>query len=243
MTPIVAAGYFSNGGNDPIRQYERMAGVLEHTLALHCSAWDRRVQSFSVDLAAPRPMADSYVWNTQKMLFWSRLVDEAPDGAQLLLLDADTMVLKPIDDLWDHSFDLAYTTKRDSRLPFNTGVVAMRLGPEIRAFHERWVNEQLKMLRDQAFHATYRHKYGGIHQAALGYLFECGAARLLNVLELPCVEWNCEDATWRQFSPATTRIVHVKSGLRSAVFGRGPCYPHLRPMVNLWRRLEREIAA
>lgn len=241
MKPIVAAGFFPNGGNDPIRQYERMARVLEHTLAVHCARWDRRVEEFSIDLKASRPMDDSYVWNTQKMLFWSRLVDETPDGAELLLLDADTIVLRPLDDLWAHQFDLAYTTKENTRMPFNTGVLALRLSPAIRAFHDRWVTEQLKMLRDQAFHVQYRHKYGGIHQAALGYLFERGDAKHLNVLKLPCAEWNCEDATWRQFSADRTRIVHVKSGLRSAVFGRGPCHAHLQPMVNLWRRLEREV--
>jgi hypothetical protein len=221
--PIVAAGYFPNGGVDPLRCYERMAAVLAFTLARHCTGWDRRVEAFApADDCRPRAMADSYVWNTQKMLFWSRLVDEAPDGAELLLLDADIMVLRPLDDLWTRSFDMAYTTKVDARLPFNTGVVALRLSPAVRAFHERWVNEQLKMLRDQAFHATYRHKYGGIHQAALGYCLEQGAAKHLELLELPCTEWNCEDATWRQFSPETTRIVHLKSGLRSARLRSGP---------------------
>lgn len=243
MTPIVAAGYFPNGGNDPLRCYERMAAVLAHTLATHCETWDRRVAAFTpADGCRPREMADSYVWNTQKMLHWAELIANTPDGAELLLLDADVMVLRPLDVLWTRPFDMAYTSKTDARLPFNTGVIALRLSPALRVFLRRWHDEQLKMLKDQAHHAVYRHKYGGIHQAALGYCFEQGAAKHLDLLQLPCAEWNCEDATWRQFDPEATRIVHLKSGLRSAVFGRGPCYPYMRPMVNMWRRLEREIA-
>jgi hypothetical protein len=170
---------------------------------------------------------------------WCRTVCDAADGAEILLIDADTMILQPLDDLWSRPFDFAYTTK-DSRFPFNSGVVAVRVSDRMREFFRRWLDENRAMLGDRVHHQAWRQKYGGINQAALGRALESGWARDLRVAELPCREWNCEDSQWRYFTAEKTRIVHVKSALRAAVLGHGPALPYIQPLVTIWRRLDKQ---
>lgn len=226
--------------------YERLVRVLELTARRHCGHWDLQIGPVTPathDAETGERLRSaigktSHVENTQKMEAWAAAVDAAPDGTGMLLIDADTFILRPLDDIWDRPFDFAYTTKV-SRFPFNSGVVLLRVSSQTRAFVQRWRHENLAMLRDFEHHREWRRQYGGINQAALGRALQSGWLAELQVLELPCAEWNCEDATWRDYDPATTRIVHVKSALRLAVLGMGPALPSFQPLVHLWRRLER----
>jgi hypothetical protein len=233
MTPSLVSFVF---GGAP---YDRLARVLRSTAARNCAGWTIRIEPI-----APAPLTSalgiaSHVHNTQKMAAWCSTVEAATDGASLLLIDADTIITRPLDDLWTQPFDFAYTTK-PSRFPFNSGVVAVRVSAAIRTFFRRWRDENHAMLADRVHHQAWRQKYGGINQAALGRALESGWARDLRVCELPCREWNCEDSAWRDFDPALTRIVHVKSALRAAVLGHGPVLASFKPLVQLWRQLERQ---
>jgi hypothetical protein len=234
MNPRLISCYFGKGAGD---QWPRLARVLAHTAAEHCPGWD-----VDITRITPPPMKSaigriSHVHNTQKMECWAQAVLNAPAGAQVLLIDADTMILRSIDDVWDQPFDMAYTTK-PSRFPFNSGVVFFRVSPAVREFVERWRAENRRMLGDGKHHQVWRSKYGGINQAALGYMLDSDIAAHLQLVKLPCLEWNCEDSSWSQFDPAVTRIVHVKSALRRAVFRIGPTPTKLRPLMKRWRQLE-----
>lgn len=240
MTPRLIACVF---GGAP---YDRLAKVLAATARQHCGHWDLRIAPITPAVVDPLTGErltsaigkETHVQNTQKMEAWAAAVEAAPDGTGMLLIDADTIIVRSLDDIWDREFDFAYTTK-PSRFPFNSGVVLLRANARSRAFVQRWRVENLAMLRDAQHHREWRNRYGGINQAALGRALEAGWTNDLQILELPCVEWNCEDASWRAFDPAVTRIVHVKSALRLAVLGLAPALPYLRPLVDLWRRLER----
>lgn len=224
-------------------RYQRMARVLQHTARVHCPGWDVRI-----DTRLPAAMASalairSHVFNTQKMERWHRAVLEAPIGARLLLIDVDTFILRPLEDIWDRPFDLAYTTK-DHVFPFNTGVVFVRVSDRVRAFVQAWRDTNVRLLSDAEEHRPWRERFGGINQAALGHTLESPIARTIDLCELPCLEWNCEDSAWAAFDPAITRIVHVKSALRRAVFGlAGPMVARerkLQPLVHRWHALERQ---
>lgn len=232
--PRLVAPYF---GENP--RYLRMARVLDYTAALHCAGWDRQVRRIE-----PPPITDahmaaaaSHVYNTQKMESWYQAVMAAADGDRLALLDADMMIVRPLDDVWDLPFDYAYTTK-DSRFPFNSGVMFLRVSPKVRAFVQAWRDENRRMLREYDFHMPWRKKYGGINQASLGYALDSGLAADLTIARLPCPEWNCEDTSWRTFDPAVTRIVHIKSQLRLAIFQDGRPPEKSGPIIQLWRGLE-----
>lgn len=239
MTPRLLAVHFGDGHD---QQWPRLARVLAYTAAQHCAHWSREIR-----LVTPPPLTsalgiDSHVHNTQKMEAWAAAVQAAPDGVGVLLMDADMMIVRPLDDVWTEDFDFGYTTKA-SRFPFNSGVVFVRVSPAVRAFFEVWRAENRRMLGDRVHHQVWRAKYGGINQAALGFALESNLAAGLRVRTLPCTEWNCEDSSWASFDPAVTRIVHVKSMLRRIIFNLSAPNPRLRPLVQLWRQLERDAAA
>jgi hypothetical protein len=229
-------------GADPQGIWLRMVRVLWHSAAQCCEHWDRRVQAITPPVLTSALGIASHVENTQKMEHWHHLVNEAPDGARLLLIDADTMILRALDDVWALDFDVAYTTK-EARFPFNSGVVFVRVSDRVRAFVSDWRDENRRMLGDREHHQVWRRQFGGINQAALGYMLARGDRHGVQLHTLPCLEWNCEDSSWERFDPAVTRIVHVKSSLRRAIFHRAQVSPRVLPLVNRWRQIERAAMA
>lgn len=238
-TPRLVSCYFGIGAGN---QWPRLARVLEFSARRQCPAWE-----IDVHAIAPAPCASglhtpSHDHNTQKLDYWVDVATRAADGDRLALLDADTMIVRPLDAVWDASFDLAYTLRaRGCRLPLNAGVVFVRISDRSRAFLTAWRDENRRMLRDRLRHQAWRRTYGGMNQAALGCLLESGGASALTLRPLSCREWNCEDSCWSTFDPAVTRIVHVKSGLRRAIFLRGCVVdPAVRGLSQIWQQLERE---
>jgi hypothetical protein len=228
-------------GDNP--QFERMARVLEFTARRHCPGWSIEVQRIAPAMPRFSPLGiASHALNTQKMDAWRDVIASAPDGDRILLIDSDTVILRSLDSAWDDEFDLAYTVKDSNRFPFNSGVVFLRAGPGARAFADAWQKENVRLLETPKEHVKWRSRYGGCNQAALGAMLEGGVvSRLgLRVVKLPCLEWNCEDSSWAGFDPARTRIVHLKSGLRRAVFALGPMNARLARLAHIWKALERE---
>lgn len=243
MTPCI---HTSNFPSPHTRgdMYARMARVLRWTAERHCPAWE-----FVVDDQPPAACVSamgirSHEFNTQKDDSWCRAVEQAPDGAQLLLLDVDTCITRPLDDVWTLDFDVAYTARPTDRVagpPFNSGVLFVRVSQATRAFFRLWNTETHRLLADPAAHEPLRRRFTGIHQSALGSLLQQDAMPWLGLKALPCAVWNC-DPTFDTYDEAATRILHVKSGFRRAVFGLpGMQYgQRLREVTRLWHALERE---
>ena len=241
--PRLEACYFGDSA-----QWERMATVLRMTAETQCPEWKVSVRRI---LPEPRTSALGLapsVANTQKLDEWCRIIGTAANGDRILLIDADTAILRPLDDVWEREFDLAYTTRRRARTPFNGGVLFVRVSPVVRRFFVEWAAENNKMLADGEYHRQYRLKYFGLNQAAFGKLLEDGRLDDLQLLELPCVEWNCEDTSWKRFDASRTRILHIKDGittvdgnLRKAIFG-GQCGhivpTHVQELAFIWKQLE-----
>lgn len=222
-------------------EFERLAAVLAYTAVRQCPTWQVSVQRIFPEPCASATGIPAHGQNTQKLAHWARLVDQAPDGASLLLMDADLIVLRPLDDVWDEPFDLAYTVK-PKPFPFNLGVLFLRASDRVRQFFVAWEKENAQLLQDAAGHRSWRMRYGGINQAAFGRLLERGALQELALKTLPCREWNCEESAWAAFNPTVTRIVHIKGALRRAVFRRQKATPDLAPLVACWRALDREAS-
>lgn len=217
--------------------WSRMAEVLAFSASRHCPNWRVRVERIE-----PEPLKHSHgsqmaVDNTQKLERWAEVVDASHDGDRLLLIDADTLIVRPLDAVWDLEFDVAITTRRMGPSPINGGVVFLRISPGVRAFFQSWRDINAQMFHEYlGFHREWKKQYAGMNQAALGYLLKREPPNL-RLIELPCSEWNCEDSAWEDFGP-TTRIVHIKAALRHAIFQGSMTYPYLRPLVNLWREQE-----
>ena len=233
--PLLASVHFGSGAAG--EEFRRMARVLEYSALRHAPAWRRQVlevppaAGYRSTLGVP-----AHEHNSAKLDRWRDTIAAAADGDRVLLIDADTMITGPLDPVWDLPFDLAYTSAA-ARLPLNAGVVFVRVSPCSRGFLEQWAAVNRSFLGNAAALRPWRSKYAGINQAALGFMLEraghgCDVARLDGAI------WNCEDSNWARFDPSTTRIVHVKSGLRRAIF-RGMARTSLAPLVAAWRELER----
>jgi hypothetical protein len=236
--PRLESCYFTAGGGD---HWSRMAHVLAHTAARHCPDW-----AVSIRACQPPPMRSqinkaSHVSNAQKTAYWCDRVLQAPDGARVLLMDVDTVIVRPLDEVWTMPFDVAYTIRSGFAFPLNAGVVFLRVSDGTRAFMTQWRDVTVRKLEETgAATLTWRRAYGGIAQGALGELL--AQPHGLDIRPLPCAEWNCEDSAWRSYDPAVTRIVHLKSALQKAIFGRIATPPELRPLVQLWKGLETEAS-
>lgn len=222
-------------------EFVRMAAVLDMTARQHCPNWAINVRHVGVnDLDAHSRARPSHIENTQKMEAWNAIVQGAENGERILLIDADTFIVNPIDDIWDRDFDLAYTDK-DSRFPFNSGVVFVRVSPALKAFFSVWADVNRRMLTDNVAHAPWRRKYGGINQAAFGQVLKSKHADTINIVTIPCAEWNCEESAWAGFNPKTARIVHVKGAFRRALFQASPMdlkRQGVRNLIGVWTALE-----
>jgi len=213
------------------------ARVLGASLRRHCPGWALDIQAAQPKVeTSPLGLHNSVV-NTQKLDLWAEAVAAAADGDRLLLLDADTVVLRPLDPVWATPFDLAYTVKQPgARFPFNGGVIFLRVTAAARAFMAAWQAENRRMLEDPQHHQVWRPAYGGQNQSALGALFH--QRRVAGtVLRLPCVEWNCEDESWDAFDPTRTRILHCKGELQRAIRRQVSPSGPVRPLLALWRQL------
>lgn len=222
--------------------YERMAKVLEYSAHKHCKGWDVNVAHLTPPNYVSIMGNQSHVWNTQKLEHWRRRTLDAPNGAELLLIDGDMIVMKPLDDIWRIDFDVAYTLRDGgSRLPLNGGVVFVRVSDATRAFIDRWWEVNVKFLGNSQQHRHWRAKYAGINQASFGYLLEHEVGAL-KIHKLRCSEWNlCE---WERHDPLAARIIHIKSGLRRVLFKLPPLGTggtNVKNIVRMWNAEELEM--
>jgi hypothetical protein len=221
--------------------WPRLARVLEASAREHCPDWAIDVRT--IPLPGPCPLGRrSFSANTAKLEEWVRVVCDSPDGDELLLIDADTMITRPLDDAFAEPFDVAFTRKSNTRhLPINAGVVFVRVNDRSREFFRLWQRVNRHFFESPALHKPWELRFGGINQAALGKILtdESYAAQLHY---LDCTEWNaCYEPLWRT-AIERARIVHYKSFLRMALFRAvvGKRYPAL---VTLWRNYDKAEAA
>lgn len=242
MRPRLESVYFRGEGPSG-HQYGRLARVLEYTASIHCRNWDVHIRQIAMNVDYQTNGIHSHVSNTEKLIHWNRIVQDAPDGVEMLLMDADMMILRPIDDIWERPFDMAYTTKR-AKLPFNGGVIFLRVSDRTKTLMAAWLAANMELIQSPKAHETWRKKYGGMNQAAFGALLPRIRTEFgVDLIELACAEWNCEQSAWHTYRPEFTRIVHVKSGLRRAVLGKGVIDAQMIPLVQRWHQLEKEANA
>lgn len=249
-SPVAAATLYAiyfKGRGPHAAGYARLARVFEHSARVHCPGWEIRVEAFPPLSTDPTNMLSHWcAANTIKLEAWQRLVATSPNGHLLLLTDADMAVLRPLDPLLAMDFDLAYTV-RPGRLPFNGGVLAVRVSDRTRRFMEAYVERNRKMLHDSKYHQPFRRQFGGINQAAFGSLLDgLESVYGLDVRKLPGSEWNCEQsAGWHTADPTKVRLLHVKSSLRrSILYGTAhAARPRPRARVGRTRRVHGRATA
>ncbi len=219
-------------------RWNRMGAVLDWSARQAMPDWLVSVRRFT----QPPTSAESasFVDNTHKLEEWTRIVEASADGTELVLIDADTMVLGPLDAMFsDGSPDVQVTRKYNTqRFIFNGGVVAIRSSEDSRAFMRTWRDRNEEFFRNPAQRAPYLLTFGGINQSALGSLLEEPRWNKL-VGMLDCQRWNaCYEPLWQRAEATHAAVVHFKSHLRRELFGsRTGKYFSL---IAKWEKFERE---
>lgn len=230
--------------------YERMAKVLEYTCARYSPATPltlHRITAPDDDLIAvinkrPHARKQLYLDNVRKLKHHCQIVQEARDGEVLCLIDADTMVLGDLAAVEMDGIDILLTSRPPScAYPLNTGVIFVRASRWTQRFCIDWQETAEAMLASESFHIEWKGKFGGITQAALGYLRKQTTADMtVRIADIPCSIWNCEnDCLKRELFTEQTKVVHVHGNLRKVLFNfEQPYNRQVSTLAERWRGYE-----
>lgn len=228
-------------------RYRRMADVLRLSAAENSPSTPLTLHLIEnedrdiIRLARPG-CAKTWIENARKAKHQARIVREAENDDVLCMIDADVMVLRPLDEL-PGEFDIAYTVRPPgSQLKLNTGVYFVRVSNATRCFCDQWELVCRQMLQSAALHDEWREEraFGGIHQAALGYMLSVNS--VCKIVELPCAEWNCVDGLWS--TAANPRVLHIMGSLRDCCFRQvRPSGPTMQRYVERWRAYDHQAEA
>jgi hypothetical protein len=242
MTPVLLSIY----EGEP---YARLARVLAYSAAEHCPEWDRRIEAVTIYKPKQLSVEQRVRQDAAKLLRWVEAVETAPDDTPMLLTDCDMWIRRSLDDVWAKAFDVAYTQRDKTRtsLPLNAGVIFARATAPARRFLRAWYERTQPIRRSQFEIQKARRLFGACDQAGLAATLASTDTKGVNILTLPCREWNCEDSEWGRFDPKLTRIVHVKGGLRKVILKEDGVTEQRRAqvaqLVRQWQAVERAACA
>lgn len=229
-------------------QFERMAAALErsaentpHPLTIH------RITDPDEDVlsAARSECTPAWINNARKAKHHARIIDAAADGELLGMIDADAMILGDLSEVESMNFDIAYTARPpQSKWRINTGVYFVRVSWRMRWFCNLWRIKAIEMLGNAAFHLKWKneHRYGGIHQAAFGWMLE-NAGIDFSAVALPCEVWNCVNGCYA--TAENPKIVHLMAGSMRRWCMDGLCAENdnAQRFADKWREYDRMEAA
>lgn len=152
----------------------------------------------------------------------------------LAIADCDLMFQRSIEDIKDYNFDIAITTRE--KIPYNSGLWFMRPTKKAKAFIKRWMKNTEYIVNNFCKFEEESHNHGGIDQASLAWTID--QMNNVDVLKLPCQEWNSTQSEWKNIDD-DTRVIHIKSGLRKFCCDPRKTpdekYNYLLPVIKKWR--------
>jgi len=193
--------------------------------------------------------------NTVKLRVWQQIVEQATGPT--IITDADMLMLNgDLASAFYEPFDVGFTWRsrpEGAKLPINGGVFFFRPSEQTTAFMRQWVEVNERMYVDKPFHLTWKKKYQGINQSALGYMLETGGHGC-KIARMPCATWNALDEDWpRVQHPGEARFLHIKGILRKACLKppgqrRFLSHPKKLPMesrhcVGIWDHFDAMVRA
>jgi len=155
----------------------------------------------------------------------------------LAIADIDLMFTKSIMDIFKRRFDLAITVRDRKTLRYNTGLWFYKPSQKARLFVKDWIKYTKRLMKSFCKNEEFVHTHGGIDQASLHMTIKRNTAA--KILELPCLEWNATQSEWKHINEETnTRVIHVKSKLSLAAFGRieiPESIDYMKPIIKIWK--------
>jgi hypothetical protein len=152
---------------------------------------------------------DFQVANYLKLKKWRDNIE-----GNTVLIDADTILLGDISEVFDMEYDLIYTKRNHNRtIPFNSGVVFVKESGRI--IVDTWAKLDDRMYKDKRFHLEWKRKYYGFNQASFGCMLETMPELKIGQVEATIYN-SCDRYDWTH-NYDLAKIVHVKSELRTSV--------------------------
>lgn len=167
---------------------------------------DVTVQPFQLDLNDDRKDRIA-----RKLTIWNWGFDKCEDGDDVVFLDADTMVVKPLSPAFNCTFDVAHTTRYDRRWSINTGVVFVRVSQKTRKWFRTWRDMSAWAYESKERRQTAVGQWGHVDQATMLASLEMHKGTGgLEVETLPAQIWNEDRVTQ---CPDDVAVFHFKGVL------------------------------
>jgi hypothetical protein len=176
------------------------------------------------DIQLEETFSNFHTANYIKLKAWRNNIE-----GNSVLIDADTIVLDDVSEVFNMPHDLIYTKRDYNRsIPFNSGVVFVKeSGKQIL---DRWCDIDQQMFTDPIFHQKWKKKYFGFNQASFGCLLETMPE--LNIGQVNATYYNsCDQGDWVR-NAQLAKIVHVKSFLRESIDKNLNSYPEIENRIK-----------
>lgn len=198
------------------KKYDILSQVLEYSIGINCPKADLEMLRISPPVGSPTKTC--FAANTLKLQKWLDIMEATDDN--IIFLDCDMLVLRDLSDVFNEDFDIGLTIKGTGSIPYNGGAVFVRNNTKAHDFIKLWNEVNIFLFNNRDEHNKWRNSkgYAGMNQAALGCLIETKKYDA-KVKEFQCAIWNLCKNNWMNINE-NSRILHVKSALRSAVFSQ-----------------------
>lgn len=157
---------------------------------------------------------------------------------RLIVADVDLMFLKPVDDAFNHDFDIAITVRKDRDKYYNTGLWFCRPTDKAKLFIRLWIEETERLIKNAIKTNRWIFTHGGVDQMSLHHILERNEKEgFAKIKKLPCLIWNACQTEWDHVTNKT-RVIHIKSKLRNWVLKHQTPREHLqsiRKLGSIWR--------
>ncbi|PCJ18259.1 MAG: hypothetical protein COA96_16700 [SAR86 cluster bacterium] len=216
-------------------RWRKLARAWEYSAGINCPSAEISLLEEAQPSGEPwlsRGYKPETAWNTIKLRAWRDAVNDNA-GKDIVLMDADTLVLGDLAPAFVHDFDIGYTP-RPGRHPLNGGVVFVRGTDAAIQFINDWYDRNMKIMNDADNLRRLLRKYGGVNQASLGLLLKESSG--VRFRKFDCIKWNSVDETWQHYD-GTANVVHYKGALREMLFMdeyKQDGSPMVR-LANLWK--------
>jgi hypothetical protein len=208
-----------HGSND----YAQMLHVFIQSAEKHIP--DAEVVVHEID---PPAKGNKITSNFAKLKKQFEIVDQEIEP-EFILCDSDMVITGDISDAFeDKDFDITFTTRTQSTIPINVGVLHCRSSPELREFFKEWYDIAELFLNDRKLALLYLLKHKGINQAALGKRLQSPVN--IRIKYLPCAEYNACDEDWSMLAD-NCKAIHLKNRViqNQLLHGGDEVFPDVTP--------------
>lgn len=229
----IITAVFNYPGNNV---YERCLNAM--TKSIHETNPDADFRILRIPPPAPVEGAfQGWVNNHVKL----RAYANQPLDQNTVFVDADTVFLRDISELFEHEFDIAIARRpHTEKAIYNGGVVLFKPSQPAREFMSNWITVDKHMLYDQEFHEKWHKKYRGQNQSSMGYLLENNPRRIC-VKEFTTAVLNACEQDWANIDKQVPYILHVRKRLLELAqsgIGIDHVSPRYRKAIKIWRGYE-----